>query len=199
MNGKKRTVTVLMLALAVMFGLVAASVPLYSLFCRVTGYAGTPRIADGQAAHPMGQTIVIRFDASVMKGMPWRFAPERTSMTVHLGETALAVFTAENLADQPITGTATFNVTPAKAAPYVNKIQCFCFSEQSLAAGETAEMPVSFYIDPQIATDPNTDDVKTITLSYTFFRAKTPSTVAVRPGLNDRAEPAGGKGSEGKS
>ena len=172
MNGKRHTVAALVAALALMVGLVVASVPLYSLFCRVTGYAGTPRVAAGDSHSSSTRTIVVRFDAGVMKGMPWRFVPDQTSMTIHLGETNLAYFTAENLSDQPITGTAIFNVTPMKAASYVNKIQCFCFSEQSLAPGQKAELPVSFFIDPAIGSDPNTDDVRTITLSYTFFKAR---------------------------
>lgn len=199
MSGKTRTVTVLIVALVVMIGLVAASVPLYSLFCRVTGYAGTPRIADGRAAHTMSRTMVIRFDAGVMKGMPWKFAPTQTSMTVHLGETNLATFTAENPSPEPIIGTATFNVTPAKAAIYVDKIQCFCFSEQSLGPGEKAELPVSFYIDPAIATDPNTDDIRTITLSYTFFRTKKVQASSTTSGNTTTPGPTNLPGREGKS
>jgi cytochrome c oxidase assembly protein subunit 11 len=175
MNGKRRTVLASLLALAAMVGLVAASVPLYSLFCKVTGAGGTPRQVTeaALAATPAeGRTVVVRFDAAVMKDMPWRFRPLQTSMTVHLGETNLALFSAENLSDQPITGTAAFNVTPDKAGAYVDKIQCFCFSEQHLAPGETAELPVSFYIDPAIASDPDTNDVHTITLSYTFFKTR---------------------------
>jgi cytochrome c oxidase assembly protein subunit 11 len=171
MNAKRRTVVATLAALAVMIGLVAASVPLYSLFCRVTGAGGTPRLAAGPAASVGRQTVVVRFDSDVMKDMPWRFRPAQTSMTVHLGETSLAIFTAENLSSQAITGTAVFNVTPAKAGAYVDKIQCFCFSDQSLKPGEKADLPVSFFIDPAIATDPDTTDVHTITLSYTFFRA----------------------------
>lgn len=155
-----------------MVGLVAASVPLYSLFCRVTGAGGTPRLAAGPSEQADGGVITIRFDAAVMKDIPWRFAPEQRSMTVHLGENSLALFSATNRSDGPLTGTAVFNVTPAKAGPYVNKVQCFCFSEQRLAAGETAEMPVSFFIDPAIARDPETSDVHTITLSYTFYKAR---------------------------
>lgn len=172
MKGPTRTVLVSVAALAAMTGLVAASVPLYSLFCKVTGAGGTPRVAAGGPVAKTGGLIEIRFDGAVMKDMPWRFQPRQTSMRVHLGETSLAVFTAENLSPDEITGTAAFNVTPAKAGPYVDKVQCFCFSEQRLRAGETAEMPVSFYIDPAIATDPETSDVHTITLSYTFFKAR---------------------------
>jgi cytochrome c oxidase assembly protein subunit 11 len=174
MDGKTRTVVVTVVALAAMVGLVAASVPLYSLFCKATGAGGTPRVAAGPSASTNGQTMVIRFDGAVMKDMPWHFHPAQTSMTVRLGETNLAIFTAENMAKESITGTAAFNVTPAKAGQYVDKIQCFCFSEQQLAAGEKAEFPVSFFIDPAIATDPETNEVHTITLSYTFFKIRTP-------------------------
>ncbi|MDR3436120.1 cytochrome c oxidase assembly protein [Telmatospirillum sp.] len=170
MNGRQRTVVFSLAVLAVMVGVVGVSVPLYSLFCKVTGAGGTPRQASGAGVVASARTVVVRFDAAVMKDMPWRFRPAQTSMTVHLGEPSLAVFTAENTSPEAITGTAAFNVMPAKAGPYVNKIQCFCFSEQRLASGEKADLPVSFYIDPAIADDPETNDVHTITLSYTFFK-----------------------------
>jgi len=171
MSGKAKTLLATLAALAVMVGLVVASVPLYTLFCKVTGLGGTPRVA---TSAPEGQaqtaTIQIRFDTNTAKGLPWRFVPNQTTMTIHLGEPNIATFTAENQGHETITGTAAFNVTPAKAGQYVNKIQCFCFSEQTLAAGQTVEMPVQFFIDPAIATDPNTSDITTITLSYSFFR-----------------------------
>ena len=171
MGGKTKTVVAAFAALAVMVGLVSASVPLYRMFCKVTGIGGTPRVA---ASAPEGQvqtkTVVIRFDTNLAKGMPWKFVPNQNAMTIHLGEPNVATFTAENPAGETITGTAAFNVTPAKAGQYVNKIQCFCFTEQTLKAGQKVEMPVQFFIDPAIATDPDTSDVTTITLSYTFFR-----------------------------
>ena len=171
MSGKTKTLVAAIAALAVMVGLVVASVPLYTLFCKVTGVGGTPRVA---SAAPEGQaqtgTIQIRFDTNTAKGLPWRFVPNQGSMTIHLGEPNIATFTAENQGSETITGTAAFNVTPAKAGQYVNKIQCFCFSEQTLTAGQKVEMPVQFFIDPAIATDPNTSDVTTVTLSYSFFR-----------------------------
>ncbi len=183
MSGKARTVILAVGLLVVMVGLVVASVPLYSLFCKVTGFGGTAREADASApaAHPMAQTMVVRFDASVMKGLPWRFKPVQSSMTVHLGETSLAYFTAENRSDEPITGTATFNVTPVKAGQYVNKIACFCFSEQHLEPGQKAELPVSFFIDPAIASDPDANEVRTITLSYTFFKARKQTSASPAP------------------
>jgi cytochrome c oxidase assembly protein subunit 11 len=171
MSGKTKTLIAAFAALAVMVGLVIASVPLYTLFCKATGLGGTPRVA---TAAPQGEvqakTIQIRFDTNTAKDLPWRFVPNQASMTIHLGEPNIATFTAENKGTETIVGTAAFNVTPAKAGQYVNKIQCFCFSEQTLKAGQTVEMPVQFFIDPAIATDPNTSDVTTITLSYTFFR-----------------------------
>lgn len=183
MSGKGRTVLLAIVTLMAMSGLVVASVPLYTLFCKVTGFGGTVREADASSsgAHAIARTIVVRFDASVMRGMPWQFKPVQTSMTVHLGEPNLAFFTAENQSDQPINGTATFNVTPTKAGIYVNKIQCFCFTEQHLDPGQTAQLPVSFFIDPGIATDPNTDDVTTVTLSYTFFKARNQTSAVPAP------------------
>ncbi|MCC7274171.1 MAG: cytochrome c oxidase assembly protein [Alphaproteobacteria bacterium] len=156
---------------AVMVGLSFAAVPLYRLFCQVTGFAGTPLRADRPSDAAVADTIVVRFSATVQSQLPWTFAPEVPSLRLPIGENALVSFRAHNLAAQPLVGTATFNVTPEKAAPYFAKVQCFCFSEQRLAAGETVEMPVAFYVDPAILQDPGTRDLKTITLSYTFFRA----------------------------
>jgi cytochrome c oxidase assembly protein subunit 11 len=198
-SGKTRTLVLLGGLMALMVGLVAASVPLYTLFCRVTGYAGTPRIAERNSSVASRETIEVRFDGDVMKDMPWRFAPDRRSLTVRLGETTLATFHAENLSNEPITGTATFNVMPAKAATYVDKIQCFCFTEQHLAAGEMADLPVTFYIDPAIAKDPQTNDVHTITLSYTFFKARTSPTSAPAARNTGNASPVTAQPKEGKS
>ncbi|TNC98586.1 MAG: Cytochrome c oxidase assembly protein CtaG [Stygiobacter sp.] len=164
-------------AVAVMIGLVAISVPLYDLFCRVTGYGGTTRVApapEGLNGRPIpeglnGRPIIIRFDASLAKGMPWRFTPEQRQITTHLGEQTLAVYNATNLSEQPVIGTATFNVTPAKAGRYFNKVQCFCFTEQRLEPGQSVDMPVSFFVDPALAEDETTAEITTITLSYTFF------------------------------
>ncbi len=172
MSGKTKTLVGALVALTVMIGLVVASVPLYTLFCEATGLGGRPKkvtsVPEGMVKK--AETIVIRFDTNIAKNMPWRFAADQGAMTIRLGEPNLATFSAENLGKETITGTATFNVTPAKAGQYVNKIECFCFTEQTLTAGQKAEMPVQFFIDPAIATDPNTSDVTTITLSYSFFR-----------------------------
>lgn len=201
MTGNRRTVLVLVGALLFMCGLVVVSVPLYSLFCRVTGYAGTPRTAESGPAMSMAQTITVRFDAGVMKGLPWRFSAPQSTVTVHLGEPTLAVFTAENISDEPIIGTAAFNVAPMKAGPYVDKIQCFCFSEQRLEPGQKAEMAVSFFIDPAIATDPDTSDIRTVTLSYTFFKARKQPAAAAGPAQNlgNAGRTASHLQSEGKS
>lgn len=166
----------LFVLVAGMVGLSFASVPLYRLFCQVTGFGGTPRIAlEGPSGRIAGkdQQITVRFDSNVNSSLPWRFKPVQRQMNVRVGETALAHFTAENLGHEPAIGTATFNVTPHKAAQYFAKVQCFCFDEQRLEAGQTVDMPVSFFIDPEIFDDPNARDVSTITLSYTFFRAET--------------------------
>lgn len=156
-----------------MVGMAFAAVPLYRLFCQVTGYGGTPGI---EAAAPAPATagapkITVRFDANVNSDLPWRFRPAQTAVTVPVGEETLVFYTARNDSDVPVTGTATFNVTPYKAGPYFSKVQCFCFTEQRLEPGEDVSMAVSFFVDPEILKDPNTTDVKTITLSYTFFRA----------------------------
>jgi cytochrome c oxidase assembly protein subunit 11 len=171
LDRKARTVVATIAVLAAMVGLVVASVPLYTLFCKVTGIGGTPRVvSSAPAGAALERTVKVRFDSNVMKGLPWKFQPNQTEITVRLGEPNVASFSAENLGREAITGTAAFNVTPAKAGVYVDKIQCFCFSEQRLAAGQKVEMPVQFYIDPAIANDPDTSDVTTITLSYSFFR-----------------------------
>jgi len=171
---RSRRLTALALAgvVAGMTGLAFASVPLYRLFCQVTGYGGTPRVALGEegAADGGGRWITVELDANVNPALPWRFKPEQRRVRIPLGESALAVYRAENLSDAPVAGTATFNVTPHKAAPYFVKVQCFCFDEQVLEPHRGIDMPVSFYVDPAIADDPDTRDVSTITLSYTFFR-----------------------------
>ena len=170
------TVVALVGVIGAMGTLTAFAVPLYQMFCRVTGYGGTTRVAAASpAASPTavaGRMIVIRFNVDVNPALPWRFQPAQSEIALRLGETALATYTAQSLARVPLTGTATFNVTPAKAGPYFNKIECFCFTEQTLAPGERATMPVSFFVDPEMANDRNLDDVTTITLSYTFFRAQ---------------------------
>lgn len=176
-RGRRNSVTlaVLLAVIAGMGGMVYASVPLYRLFCQVTGFGGTTRIADAASPRVVDRVVTVRFNADVNSGLAWRFGPVDPQVEVRLGETALAFYRASNDAASPITGTATFNVTPAKAGPYFNKLDCFCFTEQTLEPGQTVDMPVSFFVDPEMADDRNLDDVTTITLSYTFFKAKTES------------------------
>tara|TARA_X000001316_G_C920461_1_gene34654 strand:+ start:1095 stop:1667 length:573 start_codon:yes stop_codon:yes gene_type:complete len=152
-----------------MAGLSYASVPLYKLFCQVTGYGGTTQTADIAPDVILDREMTIRFDANTTRGLAWEFEPGHGPMTVKVGETNLAYYQAHNPTDKPITGMAIFNVTPQEAGYYFTKIECFCFTEQTLAPGETVDMPVSFFIDPEIAEEPNLGSVKTITLSYTFY------------------------------
>jgi len=152
-----------------MLGMAYAAVPLYNIFCRVTGFGGTTQTADAGSATVLDQTVTVRFDASTTRGMPWEFEPVSAPQTIRIGETGLAFFRAKNPTDRTITGHATFNVVPFSVGGYFVKIDCFCFTEQTLAPGETAMMPVTYYVDPEIVDDPETDKVHTITLSYTFY------------------------------
>ena len=160
--------------LSVMTGLVAYSAPLYRLFCAATGYAGATQRVAADKADISSRMVTVRFSTDVAPGLPWRFAPAQREVTLHLGQDTLAFFHATNLSDQDYVGHATFNVTPAKAGIYFKKIQCFCFSEERLGAHQSVDMPVDFFVDPRLGTDPNTQDVDTITLSYTFFASKRP-------------------------
>jgi cytochrome c oxidase assembly protein subunit 11 len=155
--------------IAMMLGLTAAAVPLYRLFCQVTGYGGTTQVAEALPAAPLGRTIKVRFNAEVDPKLPWTFQPAQREVEVRIGEQNLAHYRASNRSDHAIVGQAVFNVTPFKAGAYFDKIACFCFEEQLLQPGEEVDMPVSFFVDPAILEDPNTGDVRTITLSYTFF------------------------------
>jgi cytochrome c oxidase assembly protein subunit 11 len=155
---------------AVMTGLAFAAVPLYRLFCQVTGYSGVPQRADAAPDQRLDRAIEVRFDANVDRALPWSFAPVERVVEVKIGETALAFFKASNQSTAPVTGTAVFNVVPERAARYFSKIECFCFKEQTLAAGANIEMPVTFFIDPKIVDDEDTKNISEITLSYTFFR-----------------------------
>lgn len=166
-----RTGVLLFLVVVGMVGLSFASVPLYDLFCRVTGYGGTTQVASAGADTIVDRQMTVRFDGTVNKALSWKFVPEMTKITVNVGETHLAAYQATNLGNEPVVGTATFNVTPDKMGQYFNKIECFCFTEQVLLPGQTVDMPVSFFIDPAIVEDRNLQDVTTVTLSYTFFKA----------------------------
>ena len=151
-----------------MTGLAWASVPLYRLFCQATGLNGTTGRAE-RAPGAVDGKMLVAFDTNVAPHMPWRFKPEARSDTVDIGARDMAIFTATNTGPTPVTGTATFNVQPAQAGRYFKKIQCFCFTQQTLKPGETARMPVIFYVDPAILQDPDARDIQTITLSYTFW------------------------------
>jgi len=169
------TVSLLVSVVAGMTGLSFASVPLYRLFCQATGLGGTTQRATIAPAQPAAAVVTIRFDAETAPGLGWEFRPLQSVVSVHPGEERQIFYRAVNNTAEPVTGSATYNVTPAKAGIYFDKLQCFCFSEQHLAAGESVNMPVVFFVDPDILTDPNTNDVRTITLSYTMFRAHQPA------------------------
>lgn len=179
---KNRTVALPLICLvAAMLGLAFASVPLYRLFCQATGYGGLPQRADRGPDQVLDRTIRIRFDANVATGLPWSFEPVQQVMDVKIGEQALAFYKATNEGTTPITGTAIFNVAPELAGRYFTKIECFCFKQQTLAAGATAEMPVIFFVDPKIIGDDDTKNISEITLSYTFYRSDAQPGIAVVP------------------
>jgi cytochrome c oxidase assembly protein subunit 11 len=154
-----------------MLGLGYASVPLYRLFCQVTGYGGTTQRADAEklaGVKVAGKMIRVRFDANTAPGLPWMFKPQQVTQDLRIGERKIATFEARNLSGRPITGTAIFNVSPEQAGKYFNKIQCFCFTEQKLMPGQDVRMPVIYYVDPAILDDPGANNIEEITLSYTF-------------------------------
>lgn len=163
---------------AVMLGAAYAAVPLYNLFCAVTGYGGTTQVASAAPGVVLDRVMTIRFDASREAGFPWDFEPVQRSMRVQIGETAIAWYRATNRADRAVTAVATYNVTPFKAAFWFNKIECFCFVEQTLQPGESIDMPVLFFVDPAIAGNDRMNDVNTMTLSYTFFEAASQTATA---------------------
>jgi cytochrome c oxidase assembly protein subunit 11 len=167
-----RTVIPLLLVLLAMSGLTAASVPLYRVFCKATGFGGTTQTASAAPGSVSDKWVWVRFNADVSPGLPWAFEPEQREMRVHPGEQMLALFRATNKSDHAITGTATYNVQPDAAGLYFDKVQCFCFTKQTLQPGETAELPVTFFVDPAMMSDRNAKDIAAITLSYTFFQAK---------------------------
>ena len=171
-----RTALFAFLGAAAMLGLGYAAVPLYQLFCQVTGFGGTTQRAteaeaDAAAINAAGKTISIRFDANVAGDMPWTFKPAQVTETIKIGQRQLAFYTARNDSDVPITGAATYNVEPEQTGAYFNKIQCFCFTQQTLQPGEEIRMPVLYFVDPAILDDENAKGVEQITLSYTFHKA----------------------------
>ena len=157
-----------------MVGLAYASVPFYDWFCRQTGFAGTPQISKEAPKGELGRTITVRFDGNVIGGLPWRFAPEQNSIEVRLGEVVTVNYIATNLSARETVGQAAYNVAPGTTGAYFQKINCFCFTEQRLAAGEKREMAVVFYVDPALAKDAELDDLNTITLSYSFYAVREP-------------------------
>jgi len=168
----RRLALISFIGAAGMVGASYAAVPLYEIFCQVTGYAGTTQTAEVAPDKILDRKMTIRFNADVDRKLPWKFAAVQDRVEVRVGENALAFYRARNTSDRAVVGTATFNVTPLKAGQYFNKIECFCFTEQRLEAGGEVDMPVSFFVDPAIADDPNLNDVTEITLSYTFFQTE---------------------------
>ena len=167
-----RTALLMALLVAAMLGLAFASVPLYRLFCQVTGFGGTTLRAD-RAPGAIAGEVGVRFDANTHPGLPWRFVPVQRTVRIAPGARTQILYRATNLVARPTTGQAVFNVTPDKAGQYFKKIECFCFTEQTLKAGQTADMPVVFFVDPEIRQDPDTKDIDEITLSYTFYPVET--------------------------
>lgn len=167
-SSKGRTAAFAVLSIFFMGGLAFASVPLYRLFCQVTGFAGTTQRGTA-APGAVDAQMKVDFDANINNRLPWRFTTEQASQTVAVGARNMAFFNATNRAAVPVTGTATFNVTPDQAGKYFTKIECFCFTQQTLKPGESMRMPVIYYVDPKILEDPDTRDIETITLSYTFY------------------------------
>ena len=174
MDPKTRTLAQTVSVVIFMGAMAWASVPFYNWFCKVTGFGGTPLTAEAGSDVILDKTIKVRFDASRDKGFQWEFKPMQKQMELRIGETGLAFYEAYNPTDRPIAGQASYNVSPYDAGGYFNKIECFCFTEQVLQPGERVEMPVSFFIDPEIVNDPDAKYIHTITLSYTFYEIDLP-------------------------
>ncbi len=178
---KKRlawTAGVAVAVVAGMTGLAFAAVPLYDAFCKITGYGGTTQTAAAAPSQVLDREIEIRFDANVSPDLPVEFAPKQTSETLRIGETGLAFYRVRNLSNEPVVARATYNVTPHVAGPYFAKLECFCFQDRTLAPGEGAELPVVFFVDPEIVSDRDAAEIGTLTLSYTFFRSTSPQAAA---------------------
>lgn len=169
---------------AAMVGAAYASVPLYDWFCRTTGFAGTPLVSAKAPDHSLGRTVMVRFDSNVTPGLPWSFVPEQNTINVRIGDVVTVNYKVINRAARAITAQASYNVSPPQVGAYFNKINCFCFTEQTLKAGETREMAVVFYVDPKIAEDRDQDTLNTITLSYTFFPLRDEQPVAAASDKN---------------
>ena len=198
-KGKERSNRLIAVACIAFFGAMIgaayASVPLYRIFCQMTGYGGTTRRVEQYSDRILDQKITVRFDANVSGGLPWEFEPKQREVTMRIGETTQIAYTVRNVLDTPSSGRAAFNVTPELAGSYFNKVECFCFTDTTLKPGEALDMPVVFYIDPDIVTVPELKDLKTITLSYTFFPIDPPKPVAAAAkadGTEGKANSTGG-------
>ena len=174
-----------------MIGVTYASAELYDLFCKVTGYGGTTQRVEQASAKILDKKIIVRFDANVAPGLPWEFQPVQRSVEIKIGETAKVSYSATSIFNAPTHGKATFNVTPELAGTYFNKLECFCFTDTELKPGETLEMPVVFFIDPEIVNEPDLKKLDTITLSYTFFPSSDEKPVAFAPQVKTIEKPAG--------
>lgn len=174
-----------------MLGLAYAAVPLYQAFCKATGFDGTPLVAQSDDRPVISRTVQVRFDTNVDPNLSWRFEPVQREVKVHLGEEKLVFFKATNVSQRPIVGTATYNVAPERTAGWFNKVQCFCFTEQLLQPGQSVDMPVVFFVDPDMAKDKRYDDINTITLSYTFYEAKTERAKTLLGGLSANSRKGG--------
>lgn len=182
MASNKKTLWILSGVAIAMLGLGFASDPLYDTFCKITGYGGTPRIAEDNLSEVLDRTVTVKFDSNVAAGLPWDFTADTKSLEVNLGASALAFYSIKNNSNMPITGVANFNVMPIKAAPFFIKTDCFCFEEQTLQPGQEMPLPVLFFVDPQMDEGKRFDDVKEITLSYTFFETDSPDGEAIKSG-----------------
>ena len=172
--GRKAAARTAVLCVLVLFGMTGAAfaaVPLYRAFCQVTGFDGTVRRADAAPKGALSRTVDVRFDANA-RGLPWTFKASQVSQTVKIGETSMAFYKVTNTGSEPVTGTAVYNVVPEAAGPHFRKIECFCFTEQTIKPGETVEYPVVYFVDPELVTDPDAKRIDEITLSYTFYPAK---------------------------
>jgi len=178
LDGNGRIAALLVGVVVTMGGAAWAAVPFYSWFCRVTGYGGTPGVQAENHSQVVDEYVTIRFDANTEPSMPWEFHPAQTEMRLKIGETGMAFYEAYNPTDKPVAGTAAYNVAPDLAGYYFTKIQCFCFTEQVLQPGERVEMPVVFYVDPEMLDDPDAGRIRSITLSYTFYQTELPETQA---------------------
>jgi cytochrome c oxidase assembly protein subunit 11 len=186
-RAKARTALISVFVVLGMTGAAFAAVPLYKRFCQATGFDGTVRRAVAKPTRVLDRTITVRFDANV-RGVPWDFGPDQVSQTIRIGQTGLAFFHVTNHGDKPVTGHAAYNVVPEGAAQYFEKLQCFCFTDQTLQPGQSVDFPVVYFVDPKYAADPETRDGQQVTLSYTFF----PVAAAAGPGKSAAAAPKPG-------